>query len=73
MGKLLSKGHILEPEEATAFRALSARRNYLAADRPDIGFSANELCREFAKPNQTYFLELKRLARYLHTHKKVGV
>ena len=25
LGKLLSKGHILEPEEATAFRALSAR------------------------------------------------
>ena len=36
----LSKGHELEPETATAFRALSARGNYLAADRPDIGDSA---------------------------------
>ena len=43
--RLLSKGHVIEPEEATAFRALSARGNDLAADRPDIGFSANELCR----------------------------
>ena len=50
--RLLSKRHILEPEEATAFRALSARGNYLAADRPDIGYSANELCRSFAQPDQ---------------------
>ena len=69
--KLLYKEHIREPEEATAFRALSARGNYLAADRPHIGLSAKELCREFAKANQTSFLKLKRLARYLHTHKRL--
>ena len=34
--KLLSKGHVHEPDEATAFRARSARGNYLTADRPDI-------------------------------------
>ena len=50
--RLLSKGHVLEPDEATAFHALSARGNYLEADRPDIGYSAKELCREFAQPNQ---------------------
>ena len=50
--RLLSKGHVLEPEEATAFRALSARGNDLAADRPDIGYSAKELCREFGPTNQ---------------------
>ena len=38
--RLLSKGHVLEPEEATAFRALSARGNYLAADRREIGYGA---------------------------------
>ena len=62
---------MLEPEEATAFRAPSAHGNYLAADRPDIGFSGKELCRELAKPNQTSFLKLKRLARYLHTHRRL--
>ena len=30
--QLLSKGHILDPEEATAYRALSARATYLSAD-----------------------------------------
>ena len=43
--RLLFKGHVLEPDESTALRALSARGNYLAADRPDIGYSAKELRR----------------------------
>ena len=29
-------GELLEGEKATAFRALAARANYLALDRPDI-------------------------------------
>ena len=35
----------LSPPEATMFRALSARVNYLAQDRPDLAFSTKELCR----------------------------
>ena len=66
--RLLSKGHILEPEEATAFRALGTRGNYSAADRPDISYSAKELSREFAQPNQDSFMKLKRMARYLNSH-----
>ena len=63
--QLLSKGHELDPEEATAFRAISARANYLAQDRPDIAFCSKELCREFAIPNKNSFVESKRLVRYL--------
>ena len=69
--KLVSQGFELEPMEATAFRALSARGNYLAADRPDVAFSAKELCREFSRPNQNSFHKLKRLARYLLSHKRL--
>ena len=29
---------ILDPQQATNFRALSARANYMAQDRPDVGF-----------------------------------
>ena len=68
--RLLSKGHVLEPDEATAFRALSARGNYLAADRPDIGYSAKELCCEFAQPNRNSF-ELQRMARCLNSHRRL--
>ena len=40
----------LEEQKATAFRKVSARANYLAADRPDIMYSVKELCRHMAKP-----------------------
>ena len=56
---------VLSADDATTFRALSARCNYLAQDRPDLSLSAKELCRQFAVPNQNYFKALKRLARYL--------
>lgn len=66
--QLQSTSHILVPEEATAYRGLSARGNYLSSDRPDVSYSKKELCRAFARPNQTSFLKLKRTARYLKTH-----
>ena len=62
---------MLELDEATAFRALSARGRHLAADGPDIGYIAKELCRDVAKPNQNSFMELKRMARYLNSHKRL--
>jgi hypothetical protein len=55
----------LSPEDATTFRALSARANYLSQDRADICFSTKELCREFAIPNRHSQAKLKRVCRYL--------
>ena len=40
--QLESVGHEFNPRGATSFRALSARRNYLAQDRPYIAYSAKE-------------------------------
>ena len=51
--------------KATSFRALSARCNSLAQDRPDIAYSAKELRREFAMPHKRSHEKLKRCARYL--------
>ena len=55
----------LSSEDATTFRALSARANYLSHDRADICFSTKELCREFAVPNRHSRERLKRVYRYL--------
>ena len=55
----------LEGEEATRYRPLATRANYLAADRPDIMYSVKELCRGMAKPTRAYWHKLKRLGRYL--------
>ena len=60
-----------EGEEATAFRALAARVNFLAQDCPDIQFSAKEVCRDMAVPKVRSWAKLKRLARYLVQRKNV--
>jgi hypothetical protein len=65
MERAANADFLLDREEATMFRALSARANFLAQDRPDVNFSTKELCREFSAPNQKSFLRLKRLVRYL--------
>ena len=51
--------------ETTGFRGLAARANYLAQDRPDVQFSAKEICRRMSRPRQRDWESLKRLARYL--------
>ncbi len=35
----------VEADDATAFRAVAARINLLAQDRPDIQFAAKDVCR----------------------------
>ena len=42
--QLESLGHELHPKEATVFRALSTRANYLAQDRVDKAYSSKALC-----------------------------
>ena len=66
-----SKGEILSASEATLFRALAARANYLAMDRPETAFATKELCRFFATPTKTGVEQLKRLIRYLAGAKRL--
>ena len=63
--KMMNATDTLGPSEATDFRALAARANYLALDRPDIAYATKELCRCFAAPNHRAALALKRLVKYL--------
>jgi hypothetical protein len=55
----------LSPQDATRYRALAARANYLSQDRPDISFACKEICREMSKPTQAGMDKIRRLARYL--------
>ena len=57
--------YVLSQADATTYRALSARCNYMAQHRPDLAYSAKELCRELSVPNVGSFRKLKRLVRYL--------
>ncbi len=56
---------VLDESKSTEFRALAARANYLAADRPDIQYAVKELCKAMARPTVGDRRKLKRLARYL--------
>ena len=52
-------------EEATVFRGLTARANFLSLDCPDLQFPVKEMSREMANPKQGSWKRLKKIARYL--------
>ena len=56
---------LLQGTEATTYRALCARLNYLSQDRPDIRFASKEASRSMAAPRQGDWGLLKRIGRYL--------
>ena len=55
----------------TPYRAVVARANYLAADRPELQFSAKEVCRWMASPTELALNALTRLGRYVAGHKRL--
>ena len=61
---------LLSASDHTKFRALAARANYLAQDRPDLQFAAKEVCRYMSAPTDASEVALKRLGRYLIGHKR---
>ena len=58
---------LLSSQDATTYRGLAARANYLALDRADIQFAVKEVARRMARPRESDWQLMKRLARYLVT------
>ena len=54
----------LDESEATRYRALVARCNYVSPEWPDIAHSAKELAPSMAKPSNGHMTRFKRLGRY---------
>ena len=65
---MLEKDGPLGKDKWPLYRAIAARCNYIAADRPDIQFASKELCRWMACPSLLGLQGLKRLGRYLEGH-----
>ena len=61
----------LGEKEATSYRTLVARCNYLAPDKPDIAYTVKELARSMASPRRGDWTRLKRLGRYLSGRRRV--
>ena len=43
----------LSKDDATTFRSLAARCNFLSADRPDIQYACKEICRRMSEPSES--------------------
>ena len=54
----------IEGADATRFRGVAARCNYLSFDRPDLQYATKEVCREMAKPTTGSLRRLKRICQY---------
>ena len=54
----------LEPEQASRFRALAARANYISVDRADAHYAIKELCRDMSSPTEASWIALKRVVKY---------
>ena len=55
----------LDSENASLYRALVARCNYLSPDRSDIAYIVKELARHMSDPSKGNWQQLKRFGRYL--------
>ena len=63
----------LEPQEATRYRAIAARLNYLAPDRVDIQFAVKESARAMSSPRKSHWAMLNIIGRYLIKHTRVVI
>ena len=55
----------MNPQDASLYRAITARINFLAQDRSDLQFASKESSRRMATPRIKYWLLVKRVGRYL--------
>ena len=55
----------MQPKEASLFRAIVARINFLAQDRVDLQFASKECSRRMSSPKNGDWAALKRIGRYL--------
>ena len=58
----------LEGVEPRQYRSVAMRINYLAADRPELQYSAKELARCMQEPTAAGWEAVKRTARFLLGH-----
>ena len=67
---LQSPGNTLDAQEATEYRALAARANYLPLGKPDTAYVTNERCIYFASPTRGSWIRPKHVVRYLVHHRR---
>ena len=64
---------MLGAREATEYRCVAARLDFLSIDRADIQFAGKEVCRSMSKPVLSDWGAVKKLGRYLRKHPRQAV
>ena len=64
-GKMDSDSRALSLKDATLYRRLVAKLNYLAMDRPDIRYAASIMGSHASSPKDTDLVTRKRVGRFL--------
>ena len=55
----------LGKEEATSYRGLAARLQFMSQDCSDLQFPIKEVSRDMASPTEGSWLKIKKVVRYL--------
>ena len=63
VNKVSPSSPALPSDKLKVYQSTAARLNYLALDRPDIGFGVKELMRRMARPTEQDLQVLKRVVR----------
>ena len=58
----------LDHEDAYRFRSIAARLSFLTADRIDIQFASEDICRRMSSPCMSDWAKVRKLGRYLRKH-----
>ena len=64
-GEDVVEDELLERAEASQYRAVAARLNYLAPDRMDIQYAVKEAARSMSAPKKSDWAMVTRIGRYL--------
>ncbi|MBN71658.1 MAG: hypothetical protein CME32_20555 [Gimesia sp.] len=67
----LSEDKELDGGEATKYRAIAARLNYLSPDRVDIQYAVKEAARSMSAPRSSHWAMLTKIGRYLLKHPRM--
>ena len=59
------KDEELDKDQAKLYRAVAARLNYIAPDRPDLAYSVKDSARSMSNPKKSDMQKLKNIGRYL--------
>ena len=63
VNKLREESEFLQGAEATAYRGLTARVNFLSLDRADLQYAVKHASKHMARPKKYDWIYLKRIAR----------